>query len=191
MDFAAQQTALKAWIKQELPTSTTEITDAKRPFAVPAVFQIEIDEPQVIRSIGIDWKTWADSDAGPVCTVHGNRELDITIRARARTHTPNASPMWAIETLRESLAKPSALAILDLAGIAVLNVGQSVKYNAPRDGRVEPISAFVLRIGTAVASTDANTSGQLDIIALSSALLGTDGALLAAPPNVTDELIGE
>lgn len=193
MDFAAQQTALKAWIKLVHPGAsiTVEVTDAKRPFEVPATFRIEFDEPAIVRSIGRDWTTVADSITGPVFTVHGNRELEITIRARGRSHTPNASPQWAIEELRVSLKKPSCLSILRAAGIAIVKIGATASYNAPRDGRVEPISAFVLTIGTAVASVDANTSGQVDQVAISSAISGTAGALLPEPPNYTDEIIGE
>ncbi len=199
IDFATFDTALKAWVAQELPqaSAAAEITDAKRVFVVNTVdkpYQVEIDEPSSIRAIGVDEQTWVDDEEnGPICTVVGNRELDVTIRALARTHKANSSACFAIETLRLSLQKPSVLALLSAAGIAVYRIGPAVNYNAPKDERVTSIYAFVLTLGMRFASVDANTSGQVDTVALSSALTldGLATTVPDVPPNFVDDLIGE
>ena len=193
MDFAAFLAALKAWATAQLPAIpfAPAITDQKRVFQSTASSRIEIDEPAIIAAVGQDWRTWADSVDGPIPTVHGNRELDVTIRVVARSHTPGNDPWSACNKLRTSLKFPSVLAAFQAAGIAVVSAQNVVKYNAPNDGRIEAIAAFVVRFGTAVAYVDTDTSGQVDYIALSSALSGTDGATLPTPPNLDDSLIGD
>jgi hypothetical protein len=190
IDLAAFQTALKAWVSAVLPNVPNDTTDTKRVFQIPAPYRIEIDEPSSIRRIGEDWRTMADSVNGPVFTVHGNRELDVTIRARGRTHTPNSSAQYAIEELKTSLKKPSILTALQAAGIAVVRTGNTQNYNAPRDQREESIAAMVVTFGMAVASVDANTAGQIDSVGVSSALaVSGNPADATSPPNVTDEIL--
>ncbi len=191
IDFTALSAALLAWVATVLPGIPKVWGDGEGNMQIPAPVRIEVDEPSVISNIGQDEQRWsaAPITGAPVCTVYGQRELQITIRARGRTHT--ATPAQAvILKLRSSLKMPSVLDALHAAGIAVIRTGPTQNYNAPFDNRVESIAAFVVTFGMGIADTDAVSAGQIDTAGLSSALQGSNGVTLPSPPNFDNEIIG-
>ena len=184
MDFTAFYAAILAWCEYVIPGGGAGVQDGQKPFQIFGIDgvppMVDVDEPSICRAVGIDWRTY---DSAGVPTVVGNRELDVAIRVAGRSHKMSISPFGAADLLRGSLKKPYVLETLRNAGIAVARIGKTANYADQFENRRRPIAVLPVTFAVVAEYVDADSSGVIEHVGVTSAIKGVSGTILATPPN--------
>lgn len=181
MNWATLESVLETWFKRA--TGLTVVAWNKETSAFPSYPFGELTL-STVANVGTDElrRTYnASAEAGKelIYSVAGQRTFTLGCKVRSRDNRPGYSALVYIEKARNSLAKPTTIALFQSAEISLIEATPSVELPGLFQDREESFASFDLRLNAVINETDPlDAGGYIDKTQLTSDLMNVDGESL-------------
>lgn len=150
-----------------------------------------------VRSIGVDEiRAEATNEPQPALNYRqrlvGNRAVTITVTVESLNQSPDKSARVFLERFRFGLRRPSSLATLQAANLAIVGMQALTNRDRVEDSRMISVASLDLTIACSAndPDLDAEATSTIDTVELENRVRDTDGSILPSSIARTSEPVG-